>query len=49
VLAQYGDVTDVTCSLLYKNGKAVWLTADYTMDVTSVAKESGSDVFDDDK
>lgn len=38
----YGDATEVSCSLLYKDGKAVWLTADYSMDVSSVAKESGS-------
>jgi len=43
---QYGDATDVSCSLLYKNSKAIWLTADYTMDVTSVAKESGRDMLD---
>lgn len=37
----YGDATEVSCSLLYKDGRAVWLTADYTMDVSSLAKESG--------
>lgn len=40
----YGDRTEVNCSLLYKNGKAIWLTADYTMDVSSMDKESGRDV-----
>ena len=43
---QHGDATEVSCSLLYKNGHAVLITADYTMDVTSVAKESGRDVLD---
>jgi len=36
----------VNCSLLYKNGRAVWLTADYTMDVSTIAKESGRDILD---
>jgi len=49
VYIQYGDAAKVNCSLLYKNGKAVWLTADYTMDVTSVTKESGRDVLDQQK
>jgi len=46
VCVQYGDATDVSCSLLYKNGKAVWLTADYSMDVSSLSKESGRDVIE---
>jgi len=46
---QYGDATEVSCSLLYKNGKAVWLTADYTMDVSAVAKGNGRDLLDLDK
>ena len=45
MFVQYGDAAEVSCSLLYKNGQAVWLTADYTMDVSSVAKESGRNVL----
>jgi len=46
LVVQYGDVTDVSCSLLYKNGRAVWLTADYVMDVKALSKEAAKDLRD---